>query len=593
MTISRRRFLGSSAALTTAAAVTTATKVAIDKPRIVEACQATLSAPLEVIALSRLAFGLGPDDVAAFQALGSTPDERLAAYVEQQLNPETIDDSACDARLAAARLKIKYDTINEARPLNTLTQQTAELWERTKYTSQMNWAERIRPYNEIRTATWLRAVYSKRQLFEVLTDFWHNHFNIHASSDVAIAATFPVYDRDVIRKNCLGNFRAFLEDVAKSTAMMHYLDNVSNRIAGGEGGNENYARELFELHTLGSDNYLKFYDDRRAIGTIEYNGEKYARGYIDDDVYEASYCLTGWSIANGHWSRTDPNNGTFYYDANWHFTGRKTVLSIDGYPNIPSNQAPEKDGKDILDLLARHPGTARFLCTKLCRRLIADDPPSSIVDAAVATWMTHRDAPDQIKQVVRTIVLSNEFKTTWGRKVKRPLEAIWAYLRATRAELPVDVVSVDGNDNRGGYWGGLFWNTDLSGHKLFGWNAPTGHPDIASHWANTNGMLKRWNLPHIVTQEWSGNVVIDLARQTNMNDTCINIVDFWINRLCGYTITAAVRQELIAFMAQEGDPNQPPQPTSKEPDWGKSEALVDRLNSMVQLLAMCPDFHLR
>ena len=158
MSISRRRFLGGSAALTTAAAVATATKAVIDKPQIVEACQSALSAPLEVIALSRLAFGLSPDDVAAFQTLGSTPDERLTAYVEQQLNPGIIGDSACDARLAAARLKIKYDAVNEARPPTTLTQQTAELWERAKHASQMNWAERIRPYNEVRAATWLRAV---------------------------------------------------------------------------------------------------------------------------------------------------------------------------------------------------------------------------------------------------------------------------------------------------------------------------------------------------------------------------------------------------------------------------------------------------
>lgn len=594
MTITRRHFLGGSAAATTAAAVAAATGASLSRPTAALACQAALAtAPLEIIALNRMAFGPRPGDIAAFRALGATPDAQLAAYVEQQLDPDAIDDSACDARIAAARLKIRYDDVNEARPLETLAQTTPELWPRAKYTMQMNYQERVRPYNEVRVATWIRAVYSKRQLFEVLVDFWHNHFNINASTDAPISATFPVYDRDVIRANCLGNFRTFLEAVAKSTAMMYYLDNVSNRIAGGEGGNENFARELFELHTLGSDNYLKFYDDRRNIGTIDYNGEQHARGYIDDDVYEASYCFTGWTIANGHWERPERDDGTFYYDPNWHFTGRKTVLSPDGFPNIDSNQPPLKDGQDVLDLLARHPSTARYLCTKLCRRLIADTPPDRVVDAAVEVWMANRDAPDQIKQVVRTILLSNEFKTTWGQKVKRPLEAMFAYLRATGAELPVDAVSVDGDERKGGFWGSLFWNVDATGHRLFAWGPPTGHPDVASYWANTNGLLQRWNLPYVITQTWGGNVQIDLLAQTDMNASCVQIVDFWIDRLCGYAINPAVRQALISFLAQEGDPNQPPKPTSKAPDWNNEAALADRLFSMVQLLAASPDFHAR
>lgn len=596
MTLTRRRFLGTSAALTTAATVAATAKATLSEPQIVAAAcgvNNVAAAPLEIIALNRMGFGPRPSDVEAFRSLGSSPDAQLEAYVDQQLNPDAINDSECDAKLTAARLKIRYDNTNEARSLETLSQTTPELWQRAQYNMDMNYSERIRPYNEVRVATWIRAVYSKRQLFEVLVDFWHNHFNINAETDAPISATFPVYDRDVIRKNCLGNFRVFLEDVAKSTPMMYYLDNVSNRIAGGEGGNENYARELFELHTLGSDNYLKFYDDRRNIGVIEYNGEQHARGYIDDDVYEASYCFTGWTIANGHWERRELNDGTFYYDPSWHFTGRKTVLSPDGFPNINSNQPPMKDGKDVLDLLARHPGTARYLCAKLCRRLIADEPPTSVVDAAVETWMENRDADDQIKQVVRTILLSNEFKTTWGQKVKRPLEAIFGYLRATGADLPVDAVSVEGDDRKGGYWGSLFWNVDATGHKLFGWGPPTGHPDVATHWANTNGMLKRWNLPHIIRQEWGGNVALDLLQQTDMNDSCENIVDFWINRLCGYEINSAVRQELIAFLVQEGEPSQPPRPTEKAPDWNNEEALIDRLNSMVQLLATCPDFHAR
>src|SRR5262245_22530750 len=294
MSVSRRRLLGSPIALGASAA-----------PQPV-APTATISAtlpPLEIIALNRMGYGPRPGDVAAFQALGPTPDAQFQAYVEQQLNPDAIDDGACDVRIAAARLKIKYDAdsqgrypaLHEARPLVNLGKQTAELWPLRNYDTPMAYAERVRPFDEVRCAAWHRAVYSKRQLKELLVEFWHNHFNINGPSEPAIYVTFPVYDRDVIRKNCLGNFRTFLEDVAKSTAMLYYLDNVSNKAGGGEGGNENYARELLELHTLGSDNYYKFYNDRTQIPTIQYNGITYVAGYIDDDVYEAARSFTGWT----------------------------------------------------------------------------------------------------------------------------------------------------------------------------------------------------------------------------------------------------------------------------------------------------------
>ena len=171
------------------------------------------------------------------------------------------DDIVCNQKLSAARLKIRYNAASdgsypakaEARALTTLSKQTPELWPLYRFQQAEDRFRRgIRPFDEVRVATWLRAVYSKWQLRKVLVDFWHNHFNVNGSGESQIYATFPVYDRDVIRKNCLGNFRTFLEDVAKSTAMMYYLDNYNNKVAGGEGGNENYARELFELHHLGS-----------------------------------------------------------------------------------------------------------------------------------------------------------------------------------------------------------------------------------------------------------------------------------------------------------------------------------------------------
>lgn len=539
--------------------------------------------------MHRMAYGPRPGDIDRVRSIG------LAAYIEEQLKPSSIDDSACEALISQARLKIKYDAVHEVRPLSNLNKSVTDLW--TLHKTNTNYTERIRPFEEVRVATWIRAVHSKRQLQEMMVEFWHNHFNVNATSDTRIAVTFPVYDR-IMRTHCLGNFRTFVEEVGRSVAMMYSLDNVSNRVAGGEGGNENYARELLELHTLGSDNYLKFYDRRGDIATITYGNETFPIGYIDDDVYETARCFTGWTIANGHWERPTLDDGSFLYDPKWHDTNPKTVLAtrpapgIGPEPNIPRNQPDLSDGKKVYDLLTRHPGTARHICTKLCCRFVADDPPGDLIDTAVAMWMQHRNSPDQIARVMRVILNSQAFKTTWGAKVKRPFEATAALLRATNATLPVDFIDPNNADN-GALWNSFNWQFSSAGQSIFQWPTPTGHPDVASYWASTNGMLRRWNMLHILTQSWGGGVKIDIVGQTNLNNTCTQIIDFWIARLCGFSIDPQARQHLIAFLAQGGDVNAPPKPLSGAPDWNNADAVKDRLISAVQLIAATPDFHTR
>jgi uncharacterized protein (DUF1800 family) len=600
MELTRRQLLGTGATL---AATATAAAAAAALPEqagaaAATACQALPPASPAAVAMHRLSNGLSARDLADFNALGGTPDERYERWVDQQLSPGAIDDSACDARLAAARLKIRYGTtnpVNEVRPLSLLAADQATLWQRASG-SMMDWAERIRAHDEVRVATWIRAVHSRRQLLEVLVDFWHNHFNVKATADGAIAAMWPLYDR-LIRANALGNFRAFVEEVGKSVAMMYYLDNASNRAAGGEGGNENYARELFELHTLGSDNYLKFYDNRGRIETITVGGQPYPVGYIDDDVYEAARCLTGWTVADGRDGR--PSTGGFYFQGDWHDTAPKTVLAprpMEGLPpapNIPARQTDLKDGKDVFDLVCFHPGTARHLCTKLVRRLVADDPPKAVVDAAVEVWLANRAAPDQLAKVIRAILLAPECRSTFGTKVRRPLDAFWAYIRATGGQLPVDEAAPGGDPNRGGYWGGLLWQADQTGHRLFGWDTPTGHPDMASFWANTNGMLTRWNGFSSLSESWGGNVQIDIVGQTNMSSSCQEIVDFWIRRCCAFDVQPGVRAGLTQFLAAGGNVAAPPRPVAGAPDWGDPKAVEERVRATVLLLAMSPDFNLR
>ena len=194
--------------------------------------------PLSGIVLNRAAFGPWPGDIAAFNALGTSDDQRLQVWVDTQLNPAAIPDTDCDNRLANSG----FTTLNK-----TLDQ----LWAQ-HILGNPPWDVRMRPFWETQRATFIRAVYSRRQLKEVLADFWHNHFNVFGDDSIQ-GPVFVHYDRDVIRANMLGNFRAMLEAVARSTDMMYMLDNYTSSVTG---PNENYARELFELHTLGAENYL-------------------------------------------------------------------------------------------------------------------------------------------------------------------------------------------------------------------------------------------------------------------------------------------------------------------------------------------------
>jgi uncharacterized protein (DUF1800 family) len=610
MTVSRRGFIvGTSALAAGAVAAPLLEQAGAAQAQAAVPQQAAATPPIEIIALNKMGYGPRPDDVARVRSLG------LAGYVAEQLNPSAIDDSACDAKLAAARVKLYYTdkagavVKNSAAPLALLNMPMDELWARYRSLEGMMdgapWQEYMRPWEEVRVATWVRALYSKRQLQELLVEFWHNHFNVNASSGGEISAVFPAYDR-IMRENCLGNFRAFTEAVGRSTAMMYYLDNRSNKAGGGEAGNENYARELFELHTLGSDNYLKFYDDRSKIGTVTYGDETFARGYIDDDVYDAAECFTGWTLADGHWELPDtlPNNGQFYYYSKWHYTGDKTVLSPNGFPNIAARQEPEKDGKDVYDLVCYHPGTARHLCLKLCRRLLADNPPSSVVDKAVATWMQHRRSPDQIKRVVETILLSDEFKGSWGQKVKRPFELVVSYMRATNCGMPTDLEVADGKPAAGGYWGNILGNYNQAGHRLFEWPTPTGHPDLATYWLSTNGMLRRWNILDylgVSHPQWGANTGLDLLAETRAlgvditKSSCTQIADAWIGRLFGYGISATTRQAAIDFLALKsmgGDPSKPP--AAVQGEWaGDTNLVPDRVRGMIYLLAMSPEFQVR
>lgn len=494
---------------------------------------------LGVIVLNRLAFGPRPGELAAFNALGSTDDARITAWVDQQLDPASIDDTQCDDVLAA-------------QGFTTLGKSLAQLWKDHQIDRI---GSRNLPFIEAESAAWLRAVYSKRQLNEMLADFWHNHFNIYGRMSV-VESTFVHWDRDVIRANMLGNFRQMLEAVATAPAMLYFLDNYINSRSG---PNENWARELFELHTLGAENYL---GPGRQMDVPGYD-QGLPVGYVDDDVYEATRCFTGWRINN---SNSLGNTGEFYFDESWHDRFQKTVLGR----YIPPDQEAMQDGRNVLDTLAAHPGTGRYIARKLCTRFISDTPPEDLIQQAAALFTAQKDAPDQLKQVVRLIFLSDAFRTTWGGKIKRPFEAVAGALRAVNATFV-----------RSSSFGGTY---DDMGQELFLWPAPNGYPDVKGAWAGTVPMVYRWRLFNNLMENTITDLSVDLAAQTPATMRTPNaLADFWINRILGRPMDGAGRDQIVELLAR-----------GRNADFDLTEdQFTERLNRAVAVILMSPDFQWR
>ncbi len=511
--------------------------------------------PIPIIALNRMAYGITEADLAHFNSLGNSDEERLAAYVDEQLDPANIDDSDYENRL-----------VNTNWITHNLT--TEQLWidYRRDFAGETNSAL---PLDELRRLALLRAVYSKRQLQAVMVDFWHNHFNVHGPQFI-IRSMIMAYDRDVMVPNAFGNFRTFLEAVGTNVSMLYYLDNYTNSSGG---PNENYARELFELHGLGEENYLGAGIRQHEVAGYPDNPV----GYVDDDVYEATRCFTGWTLSNSTNNPTIGDTGEFYYRDDWHDRFQKQVLG----EYIPANQAPLADGKKVYDLLAGHPGTARYICRKLCRRFISDDPDESLVQAAADVFLAQKDAPDQIAQVLRYILNSAEFRTTFGTKVKRPFEGLAAQLRATNANINLDIGDSDGNT--------IIYRLDDAGHQLFDWPAPNGYPDVAGYWLNTTSIYKRWRLFNwlMSDRDQDDNFHMDIVGETPTDSTSAEgLTDYWIGRIFGYTLPDAERQEFIDFMAAGYNP------TYNLPI-ATNEETAERLRALVGLMFMSPSFLLR
>jgi uncharacterized protein (DUF1800 family) len=488
---------------------------------------AAAATPDEVL-LNRLTFGASPAARADLSRMGPR------AWIEAQLAPGP--DPDLDRRLAAARLRIESSettdgegraipVLDELRPLATLGSDPAGRVRLTDWTIALPWAERVRPAEEVIHASLIRAVHAKAQLNEVMTQFWHDHFNVHATKSEMVAAWFPDYDAG-LRAHALGNFRTLLQHVATAPAMLVYLTNDESRASP---ANENFARELLELHTLGAGNYLS----PRPWTAVPGVAQGLALGYMDDDVYEVARAFTGWTVGDGRWTgdgEQAPRDGRFHYVEAWHDPYQKRILGRE----FADHQAPLADGEQVLDLLATHPGTAAFVCAKIARRLLSDDPAPGLVDRLAQVFLAAADAPDQIAQVILALTGDPAFAAP-PSKLRRPFEVMAALYRATGAEVEATE-------------GGWSWTLSRAGWLQHTFPPPTGHPDRAEAWQSGTMLLRLAEIALYGHDEWFGvtSLRLDAPGARTLGDAARH----WGERLTGRSLDLSAA--LAAVGAEAG-----------------------------------------
>ena len=453
--------------------------------------------------LNRVGYGPRAGEVAKVRAIG------VQTYIDQQLHPDHVADAGMNARLEglttvgmsmseiATRFEIPQLEMRRARRQEAAQGKGQE--EQTSPAPDML-RRGNQPIVELSQQKVLRAIYSERQLQEVLADFWFNHFNVDARKG-RDRFMLTEYEREAIRPHVLGRFRDLLEATAKSPAMLFYLDNwmsadpngphVDSRVAAGRGFgrgpfggrgfgprqpgaangqgnraprglNENYGRELMELHTLGVDG-----------------------GYSQTDVTEVARAFTGWTIERPR------EGGGFRFEPRIHDPGEKLVLG-----HVIKAGGGQSDGEQVLDLLSRHPSTARFIATKLVRRFVSDTPPASLVDRAADRF---RQTDGDLREVMRTILTSPEFfaPEVFRAKVKTPFEFIFSAARAAGA------VVQDATP--------LVRSMQQLGMPLYLCQPPTGYKDTAEAWVNAGALVNRMNVALALASGQMRGITVDVA----------------------------------------------------------------------------------
>lgn len=522
-------------------------------------------------ALSRLTFGARAGEVERVEQIG------VDKWIAQQLKPDAIPDPAISAALSGmpawtmdAR-QLRTAIANSATAFTAMSRSMAQpsmAQPGMAQPSMMADTVTVRralplsyatPANEFVAGKIIRAQISERQLDEVMTEFWLNHFSVFGRKMPAPEA-IVVYERDVIRPNTLGKFRNLLGAVAHSPAMLYYLDNPSNRsdslhrtlsefrsgatinarTAASKrlGINENYARELMELHTLGVDG-----------------------GYTQQDIINVARALTGWGTGPAA-AGLSQNGAVFRFDDQLHDAEAKSVLG-----HALAEGRGVEDGEQVLDIIARHPSTARFIATKLARRFVSDTPPPSVIERAAATFSR---TDGDIAETVRTIVTSPEFfsRAAFRSKVKSPMELMVSMRRALGAPIDTSVASAR--------------VVARLGHPAFGYETPEGWPDVASTWMNPGTMFGRLRfaqdvanarLKDLPTAGWEG-------WRTLASEPLSKQVDGVIGLLFGGVVDSTTRQLMLAVAT----------PKEVMPGGTPSSA---RLRDLLELALSAPEFQRR
>jgi uncharacterized protein (DUF1800 family) len=511
--------------------------------------------------LNRAGFGPRPGEVEKVKQRG------IQRYLEAQLRPFGIDDSSTESKLESLEtLKLSSADLirNYPRP-----KQNREIREgiveegqapavpsgreerRELRAGNLNGPRRV--ISELSQAKLLRAVYSDRQLYEVMVDFWTNHFNVFAAKGANKWLTTG-YDRDVIRPHAMGKFKDLLVATAKSPAMLFYLDNWMSkdpnetfelsvfhgmrrnqrlrlRKGPGEGSrirrsdrvmdeedepnfnkkvgetrkqkrglNENYARELMELHTLGVDG-----------------------GYTQKDITEVARCFTGWTIAR------PAQGGEFFFAKFLHDPGEKLVLGH----KIPAGGGI-RDGQRVLEILADHSSTAKFIATKLARRFVADEPPVSLVNRVAEVF---RQTDGDVPAMLRSIFTSAEFNSSaaYGAKIKTPFELVVSAIRAVGAE-------TDGGAP-------ILQTVARMGEPLFLCQPPTGYSDTADAWVNTGALLHRLNFGFALAGNRLQGTRVDLADFAGL--AVRDNEEAWLKRLGELILQNEVSEKTLAALEKQ------------------------------------------
>lgn len=405
-------------------------------------------------------------------------------WLERQLKPRGIDDSLCDQHLARFPL---------------LTQSIAQI----RATQDGSW----QTMQDLGAATVMRAIWSKRQLNEVMVEFWSNHLNVACPFGDAWDSRHR-YDADVIRPHALGRFSDMLVASALHPAMLQFLNNDASRKGS---PNENFGRELLELHTVGV------------------NG-----GYTEAEMRTSALIMTGCSI--------DYDTHEYLYRPTWHHTGPVSVL---GWSSVNADAASgQQVAESYLRYLAMHPNTALNLARKLATRFVSDAPSQSLVTALAQTYLT---SGSDIRPVLRQLFNSAEFKASAGQKVRRPYEDLIATVRA-----------LGYGPDRSGTQGSqdLYWMVGSMGQAPLAWTQPDGYPDVAGAWQSASGTLGRWNAHQNIAARWWPNSLtgssIRRLLPASLPATWGGVVDALAVRLLGQRLSLLDKTAVLTCMTKVG-----------------------------------------